>query len=289
MVYQLEIRDADIWHAELSGTGPSERRLISSTWSDLGPRFSPDGSSVAFHSNRYGDREIWIAASDGSRARQLTYMRGPWTDAPRWSPDGRRIAFTAHHEGNRDIYVIDVSGGTPRRLTHEPSEEGRPSWSADGRFIYFRSDRSGTAEIWKVSSDAGSPRRITTGGGYEGFESPDGATLFYTRDRARPGLWSVPAEGGEAVRVADNVHESYWGVANDGVYYLDALASRAADRTYAIRRVDFSTRRNDVVARVGSSAGDLWAGFSVRADGRAVLWCQTGRHTSDLLLVDDFR
>ena len=96
-------------------------KLITSTRQQAAASFSPDGSQIAFQSDRSGSWEIWKANRDGSNAVQLTHFHGPLTGTPRWSPDGRQIAFDSRNSGNSEIYVIGSDGGTPRQVTASSS------------------------------------------------------------------------------------------------------------------------------------------------------------------------
>ena len=82
---------------------------------DTDPAWSPDGTRIAFGSNRDGDRDIYVMDADGGNVQQLT--DDPESDRdPAWSPDGTRIAFTR----NGDIYVMDADGGNVQLLTDGP-------------------------------------------------------------------------------------------------------------------------------------------------------------------------
>ncbi len=68
--------------------------------------WSPDGTYIAFHSNRGGTYNIWVIPASGGEAVQLT--SGPYDDVtPAWSPDGNGIAFTFNRSGNQDIWVLE--------------------------------------------------------------------------------------------------------------------------------------------------------------------------------------
>ena len=88
--------------------------------------FSPDGTRLAFTSNRDGNPEIYVMNLDGSGLRRLT--NHPGIDAtPTWSPTGTQIAFTSDRGGAPSIYVVGVDGLGLRRLTFEHSD--RATWS----------------------------------------------------------------------------------------------------------------------------------------------------------------
>ena len=188
MAYTQLFSDANIWRVETAGKTPPVK-VISSTQYDSSPQYSPDGSRVAFRSNRSGSNEIWVSDSSGRIPVQLTHYAGPLTGTPRWSPDGMNIAFDTRPDGQADIYVVSSIGGTPRRVTKSEFEDVVPSWSRDGAWIYFASNRTGTWQVWRVRADGSVEEQVTSDGGFAAFESPDGRYLYYAKGRGAPGLW----------------------------------------------------------------------------------------------------
>ncbi len=82
-----------IWIANLDRA--ALRQLTRGKVSDRAPAWSPDGSSIAFVSDRGGDRsQVFLIRADGGEARQLTRLERGATD-PVWSPDGRRLLFSS--------------------------------------------------------------------------------------------------------------------------------------------------------------------------------------------------
>ena len=83
--------------------------MAASTFNEFGASFSPDGSKIAFASDRTGEGdEIWIVNSDGTGRRQVTRgVRRP-EGSPRWSPDGKRLAF----DGLRALSITVPSGSS---------------------------------------------------------------------------------------------------------------------------------------------------------------------------------
>lgn len=144
----------------IDANGSAEIRLTDDPGQDLSPAWSPDGSSIAFATDREGNFEIYMMWLNDGRLQNLT--ANPALDAqPVWSPDGSKIAFTSGRDGNEEIYVMNRTGTELRRLTDHPAADEQPAWSADGREVLFSSDRGGTFQIYKVSVDGGAPIQLT--------------------------------------------------------------------------------------------------------------------------------
>ena len=115
LAFSRNTDDTNVWRQELpahEGALPPPERLIASTAQDQDARYSPDGSKIAFQSDRSGQIEIWVCGSDGAHCAQLTNINRPFiTGTPRWSPDGKWIAFDSAWEGRFHIYVINATGG----------------------------------------------------------------------------------------------------------------------------------------------------------------------------------
>ena len=174
----------DVWNERvdrhrlhvISATGGAPRRLTGGD--DFGPRWSPDGSTIAF--NRFGRRgrsALYAIAADGTRLRRLA-ARG---SGPAWSSDGSRLAYVS---GDRPftIHLADPSSATRTRLTAQPGEPGALAWSPDGSAIAYDAYHPGRGrDIHLVETDTGRRRHLTGDRGDEvsATWSPDGATIAY--------------------------------------------------------------------------------------------------------------
>ena len=268
---------------------PPKPLLVSSTTSgawNSHPDYSPDGSRIVFESTRSGEAvEIWVAAADGSNARQLTHGPGIWQGSPVWSPDGGLIAFDSRGaDGLWDIWVIDPDGGAPRRVTNDPGDENTPTWSRDGRWIYFSGTEPGARNIFRVPVDGGPRRRVTRErNAFQAQESSDGRELLYeqTSEMFTP-LLAVPVRGGPARRVLPCVHAGrYFQVLPNGIYYA-ACSRPEAD----LHLLEAATGRDRILGRVptASSANR----FAVSPD-RTTFLIHRESHESDLMLIENFR
>jgi Periplasmic component of the Tol biopolymer transport system len=109
------------------------------------PMISPDKARVVYTVNEAvmtADKsefvtQIWMASTDGTDDRQMTYGEKSSTN-PKWSPDGKTIAFTSNRKDNRNyIYLLRVSGGEAEQLTEIKGSVANFDWSPDGRSIAF--------------------------------------------------------------------------------------------------------------------------------------------------------
>jgi Tol biopolymer transport system component len=163
--------------------GGEATRLTDAEGTDGGPSWSPDGTRIAFHSERTGDFDLWLMEADGSGLIQLT------TDSsedfgPTWSPDGTRIAWTSDRSGDYEIWSMAADGSDLRKLTESEGNDYSPSFSPDGSTLAFLSDRSGRDEIHTLTLVSGvvaqvtDDARLVTSLAQEPW-SPDGTTLVY--------------------------------------------------------------------------------------------------------------
>ena len=294
--------DDNIWSLALSAEGRaagSPTSLIGSTRSERNARFSPDGTRIAFESQRSGTQEVWVADRDGRNALQLTSFNGGQGGTAAWSPDGKSIAYDLRNEDGRgDIYVIPARGGAPRRITNHPTDDLVPTWSRDGQSIYFGSTRSGTFQIWKLSPQGGEPVQVTQHGGIYGKESVDGRYLYYSRTASLlASIWRVPVSGGEEVQVVPEIAgDLNFAVARDGIYFESSPPSSPLGHipmltpfTRAQATIDFLSFATGRVARVMTMARHAALGVDVSPDGRTLLFAQSDSFTEDLMLVENFR
>jgi Tol biopolymer transport system component len=95
------------------------------------PRFSPDGSKIAFQMVVGSNVDIYVKSVYpwSNTPKRLTTDPG-YDGMPTWSPDGSRIAFQSYRTGNSQIYVMSAAtGGSQTRITHTSADEKSPAWS----------------------------------------------------------------------------------------------------------------------------------------------------------------
>ena len=233
----------DIYTMPISGGTPT--RIAEGLAWEVHPRFSPDGSRIAFTSDRGGGDNIWLMNADGSDMRQLTDESFRLLNQPTWSPDGQYIAAKKHFTtgrslGTGEIWLYHVSGGSGVALVERPNaqhqkELGEPIYAPDGSAIYYtRNITSGGTFIYAQDSnqDLFNIERydletgdVTTavsgfGGAVRAAPSPDGSMIaFVRRENMQSGLYVRDIATGEERRIYDDLDrdvQETWAVT--GVY-----------------------------------------------------------------------
>lgn len=203
----------DIYTMPISGGTPT--RIAEGLAWEVQPRFSPDGSRIAYTSDRGGGDNIWVMNRDGSDKRQVTKEEFRLLNQPTWSPDGDYIAAKKHFTtqrsaGTGEIWMYHVSGGGGVQVVKRSSESlqkelGEPIFTPDGSAIYYtRNTTGGNTFIYAQDSQTGifaiekhdlETGEVTTaidgyGGAVRPAPSPDGSEIaFVRRDKDQSQLW----------------------------------------------------------------------------------------------------
>jgi Tol biopolymer transport system component len=234
------------WQVWTASANLGSKRQLTNSGADSGwPVWSPDGSRIAFDSNRTDPNpndhrqinDIYLMSADGSGIRKLTDSKGASADAA-FSPDGRLIAFDAdrgHPRQDDGIYVMSSNGGSDlQRITTLPSYaefDAAPRFSPDGTRIAFTRyrivHRAELSALMIVNRDGKNLIRLTSWTLRVGDAdwSPDGRRLTFETNYAERG--NHPAD----------------------IYVIDATGSRLTDLTHnrgatgsgAHHRLEFSS------------------------------------------------
>lgn len=128
---------------------------------DVSPRWSADGSRLAFISNRSGWRELYMLETASGETVPLTAGRAD-VQAFSWGPNGRLIAYVADRDGAGDLLLVNVDNREARPLRSTGGWHSFPQWSPDGKWIAvgFESPQS-APDVWRVDVESGAAEPLT--------------------------------------------------------------------------------------------------------------------------------
>jgi eukaryotic-like serine/threonine-protein kinase len=187
--------ESDIWVYDLTRSTGSR---LTSGGRNLWPLWSPDGSRIAYASNRQGSTNVFWKPADGSGAEEQ-FTSTEFTNYPQsWSPDGTTLAVT------------DVSGARNTSVVMHPVDRTRAPWpyhagqrshlgafSPDGRWYAYTSDETGQDHVYAMPYPGpGAAIQITTAGGSEPAWAKSGRELFFRRGNAMMAVDITPGPGG---------------------------------------------------------------------------------------------
>jgi Tol biopolymer transport system component len=172
---------------------------------DWWPAWSPDGTSLAFTSNRGGSFDIYHMQIDGVGEAEPVIQSDRELFLRDWSPDGEWLVYAENDEQlNQEIFAAPADGkGEAQRLRSRPGVDAPSDVSPDGRWLAYASDESGNMEVY-VTPFPGAGRRwqVSDGTGYYAFWNSDGSELIYQQLDGR--LISVAVElGQDTVRLGE--------------------------------------------------------------------------------------
>ena len=163
----------------------------------LAPRFSNDGSKMAFSIIRAGNTDVYVMDLASRQVRRLT--NDPAIDtSPSFSPDNNQIVFTSDRSGSARLYVMRADGTGQRPISRGGGIYTAPNWSPRGDLIAFTKQGGGRFSTGVMAPD-GTGERILSSSYFEEGPSwaPNGRYIMFARQS--PGgdtrLWTVDLSG----------------------------------------------------------------------------------------------
>ncbi len=258
------------------------------------PAFSPDGSQIAFRSEREGGG-IFVMGRTGEAVRRVTRFGY----RPTWSPDGARLAFTTENvelnpqnsASRGELWVVELKSGQTRRIY--PGDAVLPSWSPHGQRIAFTT-RALQGRVWTIPAGGGERVAVTGGAGrsWDAAWSPDGRYLYFVSDRSGSmNLWRVRIDEGSGRPLADPeavttpaTSLAHISIAAGGT----RIAYTSVDVTTNIQQARFDPVRGALVGEpIWLTTGSRrWANPDPSPDGRRVVFYSLVDPEGHLFLVD---
>lgn len=274
---------------------PPVESFLESTFIDRSPTYSPDGSQIAFISDRTGQRQIWVSSASGSNPVEWTQKIEVDMTPPSWSPDGSKLVFAGEGpSGTSQLFIADHISRTALRITQDQLDYGHAVFSYDGAWIYAGAADKGVYSIYKLPAAPGgaatTPEKIITGYTHVAGGDPNGRGLYVGRTAKRNQAVLVyvpllPSPGQTPVHIADvNFTEDGW-VTREGLFYL----ARREDRPLAPVALRFRSHSGDIDRLLQNYSKLPGRGISIATDGRHAVTMRVVPPISDLILLETAR
>ncbi|HSO24763.1 MAG TPA: hypothetical protein VLT81_17800, partial [Chondromyces sp.] len=279
----------DIW--VVAKEGGTAQRLSTPAGEESFPRFSPDGSMIAFTGNYDGNSDIYVMPAGGGLPTRLTHHPDPDRMLD-WFPDGRSILYATTMSSEKQrfakLYRVPVRGGLPEALPVPYGEFG--AISDDGatlayqflsrEFRTWKRYRGGTApDVWLFGLDDHTARNLTADDANDGQPMWHGSTLYFLSDRDdafRANIWAHDLTTGSVRQVTFftdfDIHFPAIGpddmvFENGGRLYLMDLATETAEPV----EVHVVTDRATLLPRVAKVGSNVVGGTISPSGKRALL------------------
>lgn len=242
----------DVWL--VSKEGGTAVRLTASPGEESFPRFSPDGSKVAFSASYDGNVDVFVIPSAGGEPVRLTYH--PMADRViGWTPDGARVLFASGRESGRQRYsqffTVGLSGGLPEKLPVPYGEFG--AYSPDGvQFVYmpmsqdfrtWKRYRGGwSPDLWLFNLKNKTSHNLTENPANDAQPMWHGNTIYFVSDRGpneRNNIWAYDLKTNRVRQITrfDDFDITFPSLGPDGIvfqaggrlYYLDVATGKETE------------------------------------------------------------
>jgi Tol biopolymer transport system component len=241
----------DIYLQKIGGTTATQ--LTNDPARDIMPVFSPDGSKIAFASDRAGNWDLYLMDVNGGQAQQVT--NNPTHDLhPSFSPDGRKLVYCSYGDksGQWEIVIADLINPSNRQILCSGLF---PKWSPKGdRIVFQRARERGTRwfSVWTIDLVDGEARRATeivaanNAAAITPSWSPDGQQIVFatvlnpanTKDKpAQADVWVVNLDGTGRSNLTNSRFANLqprWG-GNGMIYFVSNRGKEGAENIWSLR------------------------------------------------------
>jgi dipeptidyl aminopeptidase/acylaminoacyl peptidase len=182
-------RRTHLWVVDVK-SGAAKQITEGADWNDSDPRWSPDGTKIAFVSNRTGkeyednrNTDVWVISAEGGALTKIS-DHDESDNSPRWSPDGKTIAFTGevHNRDHQKIWLAPATGGAASVLAANGLDliPTGLRWSEDGRALFFEAGVKGEYHLFRADLASKAIAQVTAGARAVRAVDSAGRAMVYT-------------------------------------------------------------------------------------------------------------
>ncbi len=305
-----------VWVVPISGAKPQQ--YTRGDKSASAPEWSPDGTTLAFLSDREkdGERQVWMIRSDGGEAWAVTTHKGG-VSGFRFSPDGKQLLLSATDQPPKDeedrkkikddtividhdikmthLWLWNIEKKDEKRLTEGNFTVSDPQWSPDGTRITYtirptpKADDGSFSDTWIMTVGGGGKKKLVTDSGSSDTArwSPDGKWIAYTGSPDNSGgvsttyLYVIPSAGGASKQVTTKFDLSAAGTpvwSRDGKAIYFSTNVLEAIEVYS---ADVATGEVKQLSRRGGSTGTT----EISSDGKIVGTSSSAQQPTELYMA----
>ncbi|ALS32444.1 tricorn protease [Pseudoalteromonas translucida KMM 520] len=290
----------DIYIANIK-TGKSTR-LTDHIGFETFPKFSPDGSQIAFSAQYNGSRQVYVMNRDGSDLKQLTYYNDVGVMPPRggfdyrvldWTPDGKHIVFRANRTPYSQRvgrpYIVPAAGGLEQPLAIP--ETGGGMLSPDGKqYVYtpidrefrtWKRTRGGRAQdVWVYDLENNKSKQLTTDRATDQQPTWVNNNIYYVSDREYTLNLYKHQDGKKPIKVTNHSDfDVLWPSAGPSaiVYENGGYLYRFDDATQQSEKLSINVQGNrEHTMAYSKNVSDFIDSMDVSHDGKRVLFTARG-------------
>jgi dipeptidyl aminopeptidase/acylaminoacyl peptidase len=215
-------RRSHLWIVDVK-SGGAKQITEGDDWNDTDPQWSPDGTRIAFVSNRTGkeydlnrNTDVWVISADGGPLTKIS-DHDEADNNPCWSPDGKTIAFLGvlRQREHAKIWLAPSNGGSPSVLAVEGLDliPSGLEWAGDGKSIYFGAGVKGETHLFRSDLARKSAVQVTSGARAirnVDFHWPTGAMVYMANDFKHLDDVYLANVKGDQERKLTNLNETLW-------------------------------------------------------------------------------
>ncbi|HEY5992608.1 MAG TPA: hypothetical protein VIU10_08515, partial [Candidatus Udaeobacter sp.] len=215
-------RRTHLWIVEVR-SGNAKQITEGNDWNDSDPQWSPDGTRIAFVSNRTGreydenrNTDVWVISAEGGKLIKIS-DHDEADNQPRWSPDGKWIAFAGevHERDHPKIWLAPATGGAPSVLAASGLDliPGGLEWSGDDKTLYFETGVKGENHLFRIEVPTKSIAQVTFGPRAVrsvDFNWPTRTMAYLVNDFKHLDDLFIADLNGKSERKLTNLNEALW-------------------------------------------------------------------------------